>query len=264
MLQFTDQTGNSFYLSQPPKRIVSLVPSQTELLHHLGLDTEVVGITKFCIHPTAWRRNKQRIGGTKNIHTATIRSLQPDLIIANKEENIREEVLALMSGFPVYVSDVNNLPDALGMIRDIGRITGKEAAALNMAAEISNGFDGLVVRQPVKAAYLIWREPYMTVGGDTFINDMMKRAGLHNVFANRERYPAITLTDLQQSGCSVVLLSSEPYPFKAQHQEELRHALPGVEVILVDGEYFSWYGSRMLHAPAYFRHLQQQLLHVQA
>lgn len=261
MLQFTDQTGHSFQLPRLPRRIVSLVPSQTELLYHLGLDTEVVGITRFCVHPANWQGTKQRIGGTKTIDTELIRALQPDLVIANKEENQEAAVRALMEWVPVYVSDVNNLEDAWQMMEDLGRITGKEATAQALVRALQEGFQNLVPQKPVNTAYLIWRKPYMTAGGDTFISDMLKRAGFCNVFAHRQRYPAIEITDLKQSGCSVVFLSSEPYPFKTRHQQELEAALPGVAVIRVDGELFSWYGSRLLHTPSYIQHLQQQLAH---
>lgn len=241
---------------------MSLVPSQTELLFDLGLENEVVGITKFCVHPSSWFRRKQRIGGTKNIDLKKIAELNPDLIIANKEENVKEQVEDLAAAYPVWISDVNSLEDALQMIESIGIITGKEDAATAIAAEIRAGFAQLQApntQGQTNVAYLIWKDPYMTVGGDTFIHHMLKTAGYHNVFEQRNRYPAITITDLQQAACDLVFLSSEPYPFRQKHVDELALQLPKTTVVLVDGEMFSWYGSRLVQAPAYFQRLQSQI-----
>ncbi len=261
MAVFTDQMQRRVSISSPPKRIVSLVPSQTELLAALGLEEQVVGITKFCIHPNDWFRNKARIGGTKNVNLEKVAALAPDLIIANKEENLQEQVEALAEQFPVYVSDVNNLDDALQMIVGIGRITGKEEESNAIASAIQQEFSQLKISSsPIRAAYLIWKDPYMTVGGDTFIHDMLEKAGFQNCFADRNRYPAVTIEELQQSGCEVVLLSSEPYPFREKQVAELEAQLPGTKVLLVDGELFSWYGSRLLKSPAYFRSLQTILM----
>jgi len=244
-----------------PRRIVSLVPSQTELLHDLGLEEEVIGITKFCVHPQHWFRSKTRIGGTKKLHTDIIRRLQPDLIIANKEENVREQVEELAREFPVHTTDVWDLDSSLQMIRDVGTLTGRPEQANSIANRIRHAFDELEknVSSTLPAAYLIWKDPYMTIGHDTFIHDMMNRCGFENVFANRSRYPSITLPELQTANCKLLLLSSEPYPFKQKHIEELQALLPGKKILLADGEMFSWYGSRLLHAPAYFAHLRKMV-----
>lgn len=243
-----------------PKRIISLVPSQTELLHHLGLEAETIGITKFCVHPPGWFKTKERIGGTKTIKMDKIRQLEPDLIIANKEENIKEQVEELAEDYPVWLTNVNDLTGALQMIKDIGTLTGRSIAANTLAGSISRAFTEMPgMNGPVKTAYLIWREPYMTVGGDTFINDMLLQCGFENIFSNKTRYPQISMDDLLMAGCQLLLLSSEPYPFKQKHVDELSRYLPGTKIILADGEYFSWYGSRLLHAPAYFRQLISQV-----
>ena len=242
------------------KRIISVVPSETELLYDLELDNEVVGITKFCIHPETWFRSKKRIGGTKQLNIEAIRELQPDLILANKEENVKEQVEALAVNFPVYLNDVNDLDAALEMIKIIGELTGKKDKAIEIATHISKGFTGLELNRPLlKACYLIWKDPYMTIGADTFINNMMNYAGFENVFSDQQRYPEIDVAAIKRSGCEILLLSSEPYPFKDKHINELHEQLPGVEVILVDGEMFSWYGSRLLKAPAYFKELRDRL-----
>jgi ABC-type Fe3+-hydroxamate transport system substrate-binding protein len=242
-----------------PKKIVSLVPSQTELLHHLGLNEEVVGITKFCVHPNDWFRNKLRVGGTKSPDIEKIKSLQPDLVIANKEENRKEDIEALAVHFPVYVSDIANLEDALEMIVHIGQLTGKVEQAAVLVNGIQDNFAFLQpVSPPVRTAYLIWNEPLMTAGGDTFINDMMQRCGMGNMFT-AERYPETTIGYLRENGCQLLLLSSEPFPFKEKHAALFREALPGTKVVFADGEMFSWYGSRLLTAVDYFTFLRQNL-----
>lgn len=265
-MRFTDQLNRTLILDQTPRRIISLVPSQTELLAELGLEHEVVGITKFCIHPNEWFRTKERIGGTKKLDIAKIRALQPELVIANKEENVRAEIEELARDFPVWISDVSNLDMALHMITEIGSITGRPGAA-DMANQIMAGFQelkhdtgrNLGALKSLRTAYLIWRDPYMTVGGDTFIHDMMNRCGFENLYGQEERYPQLTITDLRDRDCQLVLLSSEPFPFNQKHADEISNMLPGMKVLLVDGTYFSWYGSRLLKASDYFKQLQQQI-----
>ncbi|MBO9661271.1 MAG: ABC transporter substrate-binding protein, partial [Chitinophagaceae bacterium] len=166
------------------------------------------------------------------------------------------QVEKLACSFPVWVSDVNNLDDALSMIREIGAMTWKTATASKIIAGIRHALTALPSPASLrKAAYLIWKDPYMTVGHDTFIHSMLKVAGFENVFADKQRYPAVDVSTLQQSGCEYLLLSSEPYPFKQKHIDELQLRLPGVKIMLVDGEMFSWYGSRLLYAAEYFRSL---------
>lgn len=271
MFTTVDQTGNRVMLQDPPVRIVSLVPSQTELLHYLGLEEEVVGITKFCVHPQSWFRSKARVGGTKAVHIDAVKALAPNLIIANKEENVKEQVEALQQIAPVWVSDINNLGDAIAMIKQVGELVGKNQKALKLAAEIETAFNKLndnghsadqLLNQspnPPNIAYLIWREPYMTVGGDTFINDMIKRCGFNNVFERETRYPEITLEQIRRLNCKYLFLSSEPYPFKPKHAEEIKAALPGVQIVFANGEMFSWYGSRLLLAAQYFKELKENL-----
>jgi len=245
---------NKQQLNITPQRIISLVPSLTELLHYLGLEEETVGITKFCIHPKEWFRSKARVGGTKTANIAAIKKLQPDLIIANKEENVKDQVEELATDFNVLVTDVNNIEDALLMILHIGQLTSKAAQAKELVTAIEKEFLKLTPgTKPVKTAYLIWNNPYMSVGGDTFINDILRKCGLQNIFADVKRYPEITIEQLKNKHCQLLLLSTEPYPFKQKHIDELQSHLPEVKIILVDGEMFSWYGSRMLLAPEYLK-----------
>lgn len=262
MHSFIDQLHRQIILPKFPERIVSLVPSQTELLYDLGLGDKVIGITKFCIHPEAWFKTKTRIGGTKTIHIERVLSLHPDLIIANKEENVKEQIDMLAIHAPVWVSDVNTLEEAYNMITAIGTLTNTSSKAIKLVEEIKKAFAELrqATQQltiPVSCAYLIWKDPYMTVGRDTFIHAMLSECGLQNVFADRERYPSITLSELKNLQCQFILLSSEPYPFKEKHIMEIQEALPQAKVLLVDGEMFSWYGSRLVKAAAYLKDLVQ-------
>ena len=256
---FTDMMGRAVETSYPPRRIVSIVPSQTELLYDLGLDDEVVGITKFCVHPQSWFRSKTRVGGTKQLHIDKIMSLQPDLIIANKEENLREQVEELAQHFPVWISDIKNIEDGLDMIRSVGSLVDREEQANSIASDIAAGFKMLQQAEIKKrVAYFIWRQPWMSVGGDTFISNVIETIGWENVLKYKERYPEITLEDTAGHKPDMILLSSEPYPFKEKHVEEVRAVLPDAEVSLVDGEMFSWYGSRMMKAIPYFSELIQK------
>jgi ABC-type Fe3+-hydroxamate transport system substrate-binding protein len=249
---FVDMMGNKLEIHFPPKRIVSLVPSQTELLFDLGLEEEVIGITKFCVHPQQWWRNKLRVGGTKKLHIDKILALNPDLIIANKEENTQTEIEFLATKFPVWVSDIGNIAQAMEMIRTVGDLVNKSAEASVLLQEIKSGFDALrPINQPKRIAYFIWKDPWMTIGHDTFIHSMINHIGWKNVYATQTRYPETTLEVLRQLAPEIVLLSSEPYPFKEKHIAELQAILPDSRIQLVDGEMFSWYGSRMKLACGY-------------
>ncbi len=238
-------------------RIISLVPSQTELLYDLGLDDEVVGITKFCIHPEHWFHNKIRVGGTKNIKIEIIHQLKPDLIIANKEENTKEQIEELRKHYHVWITDISTLADALQMIKEIGELVGKYEEANLLAKNIHGKFLELKTQlqntsYKLRTAYLIWQNPFMAAGGDTFINDMMNHCGFENIFKEINRYPEITVEQLRKKNCELLFLSSEPFPFKQKHIEELTLQLPKTKILLADGEMFSWYGSRLQYAPAYF------------
>jgi len=258
MPAFTDQLHRTITLDHPPHRIISLVPSQTELLYALGLEQQIVGITKFCVHPDHWRRSKTRIGGTKDFHIDKIRELQPDLIIANKEENMQDQVEQLCAHYPVWVSDIATLDDALDMIRSVGSLTGKSNEAVMLAGEIRHRFDILKPAPPLRTAYFIWRNPWTVSGGRTFIHHMLERCGLINIFADRNRYPVIQPEELTKLDCQLVLLSSEPYPFREKHIDEIRSFLPNAIIKLVDGEMFSWYGSRLLESPYYLQGLLEE------
>lgn len=261
MKYFTDQLQRTVAMPVwPPRRIISLVPSQTEYLADLGLDDEVVGITKFCIHPRKWFELKTRIGGTKTLNIPKIVALKPDLIIGNREENELSQISLLEKAFPVWMSDIYTLQDALDMMTALGALCDREHASNIISSKVEAAFSQLSAPVKLKrAAYLIWRKPYMAAAGQTFIDQMMEKAGFENVFRHLSRYPEVSEQMLAEAHPEVLLLSSEPYPFKEKHLTELKTVCPNAEVILADGELFSWYGSRLLGAPAYFDLLSRQL-----
>lgn len=256
---FTDQLNNTIELNSFPKRIISLVPSQTELLWDLGLREELVGITKFCIHPNELFRSAPRIGGTKKFNFDKIRELKPDLIIGNKEENEQVQIEQLSEEFNVWMSDIFNLKDALKTIRSIGALVNKEDKANSIAQKIEQSFNDLK-RINKRVLYLIWKDPYMAAGNGTFIGDMLHKIGLQNVIVNPNgRYPELTVQEMKVLNPELLFLSSEPYPFNEKHIFELQRDLPDTKIILVDGELFSWYGSRLLHSVEYFNDLTDKL-----
>jgi ABC-type Fe3+-hydroxamate transport system substrate-binding protein len=253
---FSDQLGNRISLHYPPRRIVSLVPSQTELLSYLGLDECVVGITKFCIHPPDWRRRKAIVGGTKKFHFDVIKELSPDLIIGNKEENYKEGIERLRQEFPLWVSDISTLQDTYSMIESVGWMTGRQSEALNCIREITTGFERIKKYEGQSVLYLIWKDPWMAAAGHTFIDNMLSAIGLSNVLASRERYPELTMDDIQDLAPEYILLSSEPYPFTQNHADDFNRLTCRSKALLADGEMFSWYGSRLIKAADYFNTLE--------
>lgn len=254
LFKISDQLGRELFLKETPQRIISLVPSITELLYDLKLEERVVGITKFCIHPSAWFKSKTRIGGTKNPNLDRIQGLKPDLIIANKEENRKTDIEQLSKLFPVWVSDVNDIQQAFEMIASIGDITNKKVEAEQILTELkASFFDIIAWPESIAVAYIIWKDPWMTVNKQTFIHSMLNKCGFQNVFSNAGlRYPETTIEELKLLNPEYIFLSSEPFPFNEKHIIELKKHLPHSKIILVDGEIFSWYGSRLLKAKHYF------------
>ena len=244
-------------MSYPPERIISLVPSQTELLFDLDLKERIVGLTKFCIHPGDQVKSKKKVGGTKKLDIDLIRSLKPDLIIGNKEENDREQVELLMQEFPVWMSDIADLDDSLEMIAAVGQITGRSEKASSIAGQIKAAFTKLSRLQSgrkFRIAYFIWKNPYMVAGSDTFIDSVLRYAGWENAIYE-SRYPELSDAGISASDPDMIFLSSEPYPFKEKHIAEFQEMCPAARIQVVDGEMFSWYGSRLLQAPAYLQTL---------
>jgi len=255
--EFIDQIDRKISLNDVPKRIVCLVPSLTELLFDLGLEDQVVGITFFCVHPKEKVGNVAKIGGTKTVKIEKLRELKPDLVIASKEENIKEQVEEIEEFCPVWVSDVVDLASALEMITMLGLLVDRYEAAVNLREKIAGGFKAITPFS-TSAIYLIWRKPWMCAGSDTFIHDILQIAGFQNKIS-RNRYPELSNDDVKNMNADFILLSSEPYPFKQKHIEEVAKLAGKSKVILVDGEMFSWYGSRLLKTPNYLNKLIKQL-----
>lgn len=252
-MEFTDQLNRTIFLPHPPQRIVSLVPSQTELLVDLGLEDRIVGVTKFCIHPKGLKKSKTIVGGTKNYRFEVIEELKPDLIIGNKEENDQKGIEKLAERFPVWMSDIFTIPNALEMIRSIGELTESQEKAEELSVQISQEFLKPMPKKG-KAVYLIWNKPLMVAGRNTFIDEMLRYAGFENVVA-QERYPELSIEEIKSLDPEWILLSSEPFPFKEKHIKEFEGLFPNKKIKIVDGEMFSWYGSRLLKSKRYFQSL---------
>lgn len=235
------------------------MPSQTELLYDLGLEKEVIGITKFCIHPKVWFQNKTRIGGTKNLNIERIQSLYPDLIIANKEENTKEDIGALDRIAPIWISDIKTLDDALDMIETVGVLVNKTDAAQRLSQDIKTKFRHIPKsHKPEKVLYVIWQDPIMVAASDTFINAMLNELGYSNAAKQQLRYPTLSEEDIAKLKPDQIFLSSEPFPFRDKHIEYFKNLAPQAQVRLVDGELFSWYGSRLLKVDLLAKSLQIQ------
>lgn len=241
------------------KRIISLVPSQTELLFDLGVGEQVIGVTKFCIHPKEAMQNASIIGGTKSIHYERIARLNPDLIIGNKEENTQEIIETLGATYNLWCTDILDLPTAFVAIQDMAWLVGKEESGDVLLQKIKAEQDSLPKLAPQKVAYLIWNEPIMAAASGTFIGAMLVEAGFENVLGYADRYPEISMELLKELKPDYLFLSSEPFPFKDKHLNYFREQLPQTNVLIVDGEMFSWYGSRLLKSFTYFSNLRKSL-----
>tara|TARA_R110000850_G_C9996309_1_gene468301 strand:- start:27825 stop:28604 length:780 start_codon:yes stop_codon:yes gene_type:complete len=257
-MEIRDQVGRSITISKPITRIVSLVPSQTELLVDMGLEHQILGVTKFCVHPESLRFEKTVVGGTKQVHYDKIKALRPGIILCNKEENTKEMVESLEKIAPVWVSDIKTIDDCLEMIAAFGELFDKAQRATEISNDLKmemKSFQEFIKEKPiVKVGYLIWKNPWMAAGSSTFINTLLNINHFENSIAKREeRYPEVSIKELKTA--DLIMLSSEPYPFKKKHLRELQQLLNNKKILLVDGEYFSWYGSRLIKAFSYFRTL---------
>jgi ABC-type Fe3+-hydroxamate transport system substrate-binding protein len=257
-----DQLNRDIDTSMPFNRIISLVPSLTELVVHLDLEEKLVGITKFCIHPEGLKKTKTIVGGTKQVHLDKIRDLKPDLILCNKEENSLEMVQDLEKICQVHISNIITFSDSLDLKEKYGLLFEKENKANELVSELSKkhrSFQDSLSAKKIKVAYFIWRRPWMVVGGDTFINYMLELNGWENIYKGSEgRYPEIDLELLKDQNPDLILLSSEPFPFQQKHIDEIR-VFSNARIEIVNGEFFSWYGSRQLKAFDYFKELQRYL-----
>jgi ABC-type Fe3+-hydroxamate transport system substrate-binding protein len=269
ILSVEDDLGRVVALSRPALRVVSLVPSLTELAHELG--AEVVGCTRYCVRPPGLRERAVRIGGTKDVKSREILALKPDLVLANREENEAGPVTALMEQVPVYVSEVSGLADQERLLHNMGLLLGQGRKAAALWQQQQGQFEAWrdhPLRRALersdapgrRSLYLIWRKPWMGAGADTFIHAMMEQAGLGNALAGQSRYPALDEDALRNLQPDLILLSSEPYPFRERHRAELQALCPQAHILLVDGEVFSWYGYRPLFAPVEWQRIAAQLL----
>ena len=252
-----------FSFTQTPSRIISLVPSQTELLFNLGLVKSLVGITKFCVHPKELKAQIAQVGGTKKINIKTIKNLNPDIIICNREENTALMVEELSEFCLVLVTDIATINDNINMIFSFGQLFDRENEARLWIDKINSAythFKIFIQSQPVKkVVYFIWKNPYMVAAAGTFIDEMLRINNFKNVYENENRYPVIELEKTVEKSPDILFLSSEPYPFKKKDADEITKIITNVKIIFVDGEMFSWYGTRVLEAFGYFRILHSQI-----
>lgn len=260
-MMYTDQLNREIQLKKTPTRIVSLVPSQTELLVDLGLEASIVGVTKFCVHPKHLRMSKAVIGGTKQINIEKIRALKPDIILCNKEENTKAIIESLDSMALIHISDIYNLEDCFELIKMYGEIFKVKEKATALIVNIQNERDTFQRRfqnnENLKVAYFIWKNPWMVAASSSFIDVMIREAGFKNSFEDEKRYPEISLDNSKLKDADLIFLSSEPFPFKENHILELQTQIPNAIIKIVDGELFSWYGSRLLKSYTYFEKLHK-------
>jgi ABC-type Fe3+-hydroxamate transport system substrate-binding protein len=253
-----DASGVALELAAAPRRIVSLIPSTTELLCALGLADALVGVTVYCVEPRDVVRGKTRVGGEKDPDLVAIRALAPDLVVANIEENRREDVDALRAaGIPVWVTYPRTVAEGLAMIRDLGDVTGARERAGAMLDELEPLYrrvrERAAARRPVRVFYPIWRRPWMTIGADTYVHDLLSTCGGANVFADRIRYPTVSLEEMAARAPEVIVLPDEPFRFRRAHIADF-DAFPTVPAVrdrrihLVDGKPFSWHGPRLAEA----------------
>lgn len=254
-----DQLKRKIQINRIPRRIISLVPSQTELLVDLGLESSIVGVTKFCVHPKHLKMSKAVVGGTKQINIEKIKALQPDIILCNKEENTEEIIKSLEDIAPIHVSDIYNLEDCFELIKMYAAIFDVEDNALDLISNIQIEQEAYKLQfqntDNLKVAYFIWKDPWMVAASDNFIDVMIKEAGFINAFESEKRYPEIDLNNSNLAEADLIFLSSEPFPFKEEHVLELQSQFPEKTIKIVDGEMFSWYGSRLLKSYSYFKRL---------
>ncbi len=251
-----DAFGRPFELVEAARRIVSLVPSITENFFSLGVGDRVVGVTKFCTEPPEGVATKPKVGGQKNPQIDAISDLKPDLVVANVEENRKADVEAMWTaGLSVLVTFPRTVREGIQLIRDLGVLTGKtdgaEAIAGRCEATLAEVEQGFADRLPARVFCPIWRRPYMTINGDTFVDNMLRTCGGENIFRGRqERYPTVTLGEMAALKPEVILLPDEPFPFGDRHLADFR-AFPDVPAVctgrlcLVDGKVLSWYGPRI-------------------
>lgn len=252
MKRMIDHLGREVHFTYPPTRIISLCPGITETLYALELAEEIVGRTRYCIYPTDLVEQATIVGGTKQIDMEKIHLLQPDVVIVEKEENTEEIVKMVEAHYPVFVAEVQSVDEAYRMIHDMGMLTNRVQESAKLIEQIEQPFHRLPSVNGLRAAYVIWRKPYMVVGTDTYINDILTKMGFVNPFAQSdERYPAVDKEMLAAAQLDYLLLASEPFPYTEKYFKEFAAFLPHTKLLIVDGEMF-WYGAKMREAVPYF------------
>ena len=236
-----------------PERIVSLVPSLTEALFALGVGPQVVGRTRYCTQPPRAVGRVAKVGGTKKVDAERVLGLEPDLVVAVKEENTREDIEGLKeAGVPVFVGAPETVEDALEMLRELADLVGAtEDVAEAVLGPIERVYQRLR-REPGRVRKVfapIWKGPYMSVGSDTYVHDVLETCGGENVCGSFARYPVVSLEGVEVLEPEVVLLPDEPYPFSAEDLAGF-YALdiPAARedrIHLIDGKLLTWYGPRM-------------------
>ncbi|WP_164219771.1 helical backbone metal receptor [Virgibacillus sp. YIM 98842] len=248
----TDHLGREVEFAYPPKRIISIVPGITDILYSLELENEIVGRTRYCIYPKEKVAQAKTIGGTKKVKFDQIRELNPALIIAEKEENTKEIVEQLEKEFPVYVCEIQTVDDTFKIIEDLGTITDRRVESEKLQSEIATAIQSLPSGHGKKYAYIIWQNPYMAAGSDTYITSLLDKMGFTNAFADYDgRYPEVTEEDFRNADLDYIFLATEPFPFREKHIQQFSKLFPDVTVMSLDGEMF-WYGPRMIEAAPYF------------
>ncbi|MCB0833744.1 MAG: ABC transporter substrate-binding protein [Bacteroidetes bacterium] len=256
--ELVDALGRHVRFDRPPTRVVSLIPSITESLFELGLESSVQGVSKYCIYPAGLTDGKRKVGGQKNPDFQAIEEINPDLIILNREENKPDHIRKLGEKYPIWVTYPRQFLDTLALLRDLGGIFG--VSVDDYQSEIRAGVEALHLEaaQRCRVLYLIWRNPWMSINGDTFIHDVLKLHGLDNVFAEHpERYFEVSVDEIISKNPEMIILPDEPYRFLKKHIAEFGdlpiQAVASGRVFLADGTYFCWYGTRSARTSSYIR-----------
>ena len=258
MQTIKDCLGDEISIPKNITKIVSLVPSISELIYDLNAEDKIVGVTKFCVHPKYFQIEKTVVGGVQEFDIDKIIALKPDVVFASKDENFEDEIIELRKHVPVYVTDVKNVNEAISMIKTIGALLNKRSDADKITMKIDMQLkdlakvtDDLLYRS---AAYFVWNDPWVAAGKDTFIDSLLKLIKVDNVFSNlKERYPMVTGANIHIGNPQMIMLPSEPFKFEDKHAIEIGRHTHDAATFFVDGQMFSWYGSRLVKSIDYLK-----------
>lgn len=246
------------------RRLVSLCPSTTESLAEMGFAPSLVGVTRYCVRPSGLLEGIPQVGGTKDPDHARIASLSPDLLFLNSEENRREDIDALAARFRFDLSHPRRVRDVPPLLRRWAAASGSAAAGEAAAERVESGLrvaeDSLASRRPFRYVALVWREPWVAAGEETYLADLVRLAGGIPALApglGDWRRPAIE--ELRAARPDVVLLPDDPYPFRERHRTELEGLLPGARALLLAGQDWCWHGTGTLRGLAAARALAGSL-----